>query len=103
MNVTGWRQIQSNTTYTLYVDESIRLCQIRAHRTNITIVPGDSFSYDDFKIPSSYRPKQVSLCHIYRTEYGILSYVFANGTVGIYNTGSQKTGWDMSFIHEWHY
>ena len=40
---------------------------------------------------------------IARGNYDIINYAWPDGTVGIYNNGSQKTSYNLSFIHEWHY
>lgn len=102
--VTGFKFIQSNITYALYVDESQRLTQIRANRSGVTIGTGDGFNYNDFKIPAKYRPKSNSYVPIGRTSPLILNYVWTDGTIGIYNnTGNQWTNYNIVFIHEWHY
>jgi hypothetical protein len=103
INVTGFKKIAENITYKLYVDESQRLAQIRANRSGVTVGAGDGFNYNDFKIPSQYRPSENSMTLIARGNYDIISYVWSDGTVGIYNNGSQKTNYNFSFIHEWHY
>lgn len=87
----------------MYADESTRTCQIGAFRTNINIPVGETFKYSDFVIPSKYRPKHNSLCPCFRTNSEILHYIFTNGECGVYNGGTAKTGWDMRFLHEWHY
>ena len=102
INVGGFKQIQSNVTYTLYVDESIRCCRLVGKRDNVTIVNGESYTYDDFKIPEEYRPSNGSISLILR-HYNFFNYVYANGTVGIYNAGSTVQNYSFSFIHEWHY
>jgi len=102
VNVTGFKKIAENTTYTLMVDESTRCCRIEAHRTGVTIPNGHSFSgYGDF-IPSKYYPKSNSFCLIMRSTT-FLHYVFDNGSYGITNLGSTVQGYDLGFIHEWHY
>lgn len=103
-NVTGFREIQHNITYYLYVDESQRLAQIRVNRSNVTITTGDGFKYNDFSIPSKYRPTQNSFAPIGRTAPTILNYVWSNGVIGIYNnSGSTWSNYDLAFVHEWHY
>ena len=102
--VTGFKQIQSNITYHLYVDESQRLAQIRVNRSNVTINNGDGFNYSDFKIPSQYRPKANSYVSVGRNAPSILNYVWTDGTIGIQNnTGNQWTNYTLTFQHEWHY
>lgn len=102
--ITGFKFIQSNITYNLYVDESQRLAQIRVNRSNVTIGTGDGFNYSDFKIPSQYRPKSNSFVSVDRTIPSILNYVWTDGTIGIYNnTGNQWTNYTLAFQHEWHY
>ena len=102
-NVTGFREIQSNITYHLYVDESQRLAQIRVNRSNVTITNGDSFHYDDFEIPSNYRPPTNSAVNIGRSIPGVINYIWATGAVGIYNNGSTMTGVNINFLHEYHF
>ena len=102
--VTGFKEIQSNITYHLYVDESQRLAQIRVNRSNVTINTGDGFNYSDFKIPSQYRPKSNSFVPVGRSAPLIINYVWDNGTIGIQNnTGNQWTNYNLVFTHEWHY
>ena len=102
--ITGFKFIQSNVTYNLYVDESQRLAQIRVNRSNVTIGTGDGFNYSDFTIPSQYRPKANSYVPVGKTAPSILNYVWTNGTIGIQNnTGNQWTNYNLTFQHEWHY
>ena len=102
--ITGFKFIQSNITYNLYVDESQRLAQIRVNRSNVTINNGDGFNYSDFTIPSQYRPKTNSFVPVGRNAPSILNYVWTDGTIGIFNnTGNQWTNYTMTFQHEWHY
>ena len=101
--VTGFKRVLYNSTYALWVDESQHLAQLRCSRTNITITPGESFVYSDFTIPSQYRPASTALSIIYRGNPEITNFVYTNGGVGIYNAGSTRTGWDLTFINEWHY
>lgn len=101
--VTGFKRVLYNTTYALWVDESQHLAQLRCSRTNITITNGESFRYDDFVIPSKYRPSFQCITLIFRGAAEITNFVYDNGLVGIYNAGTTKTGWDLDFINEWHY
>ena len=102
--ITGFKFIQSNITYNLYVDESQRLAQIRVNRSNVTIGTGDGFNYSDFTIPSQYRPKSNSFVPVGRNAPSILNYVWTDGTIGIFNnTGNQWTNYTLAFKHEWHY
>ena len=102
--ITGFKFIQSNITYNLYVDESQRLAQIRVNRSNVTINTGDALNYSDFKIPSQYRPKANSFVPVGKTAPSILNYVWTDGTIGIQNnTGNQWANYNLAFQHEWHY
>lgn len=101
--VAGFKLVQSNITYKLYVDESIRTCKVTAYRQNATITNGDSFNYNDFVIPEKYRPSATTFVPCFRAAPEIVNYVFTNGRVGIYNSGTTKTDWNIEFIHEWHY
>ena len=103
VNVTGFKKIAENTTYTLMVDETTRCCRIEAHRTNITITNGDSFTgYSDFVIPSKYYP--ISNCYsLIMRGTGFLFWLWKNGSYGVRNLGDTVTGYDLAFAHEWHY
>ena len=103
VNVTGFKKIAENTTYTLRVDESQRCCQIEAHRTGVTITSGHSFSgYSDFVIPAKYYPRKNCYSLIMR-NVTFLFWVFNNGAYGVTNLGNAVNGYDLAFIHEWHY
>ena len=103
VNVTGFKKIAENTTYTLMVDESTRCCRIEAHRTNITITNGQSFTgYSDFVIPSKYYPKNNCYSLIMRNAT-FLFWLWNNGSYGVTNLGNTVTGYDLNFAHEWHY
>ena len=102
-NVTGFKKIIENTTYTLRVDESTRCCQIEAHRTGVTITSGQSFSgYNDFVIPSKYYPKSNCYSLIMRNAT-FLFWLWNNGSYGVTNLGDTVTGYNLGFTHEWHY
>ena len=102
--ITGFKFIQSNITYNLYVDESQRLAQIRVNRSNVTINNGDGYNSSDFKIPSQYRPSANSFVPVGKTAPSILNYVWTDGTIGIQNnTGNQWANYNLAFQHEWHY
>ena len=101
--VTGFKLVHSNITYTLYVDESTRTCQVKADRKNVSIPVGETFMYNDFAIPEKYRPLANSTKPIYRAYPEILSFILRQGQCGVYNNGTARTGWDMYFIHEWQY
>ena len=103
VNVTGRKQMLNNITYSLWVDESTRTAVVLANRTNVTIGVGDGFNYNDFKIPSNYRPTTNSFVTIGRTTPGIINYIWTDGTVGIYNNGSQITNYTLNFRHEYHF
>ena len=103
VNVTGRKQVLNNITYELWVDESTRLAVVIANRSGVTIGAGDGFNYNDFKIPSKYRPSTNSFVTVGRTTPGILNYIWTDGTVGIYNNGSQMTNYTLNFRHEYHF
>lgn len=104
IRVTGFKKVLNNTTYQLWVDESQRLAQVRASRSNITINTGDGYNSNDFKIPSEYRPSNNLFVPIGRNAPQILNYIWTDGTVGIYNnTGNQWTNFNFSFINEYHF
>ena len=101
--VNGFKKIAENTTYTLMVDETTRCCRIEAHRTNITITSGHSFTgYSDFVIPSKYYPKSNCYSLIMRNTT-FLFWLFNNGSYGVTNLGDTVTGYNLAFTHEWHY
>ena len=103
IRVAGFRKIVENATYSLYVDESTRTAQIEAHRTGVTITSGQSFSgYSDFVIPTKYYPKKNCYSLIMRNAT-FLFWLFNNGSYGVTNLGNTVTGYDLAFIHEWHY
>ena len=103
IRVAGFRKIVENATYSLYVDESTRTAQIEAHRTGITITRGQSFSnYGDFVIPTKYYPKSNCYSLIMRSAT-FLFWLWNNGSYGVTNLGNTVTGYDLTFIHEWHY
>ena len=103
IRVAGFRKIVENTTYTLMVDESTRCCRIEAHRTNVTITSGQSFTnYGDFVIPSKYYPKSNCFSLIMRNTT-FLFWLWNNGSYGITNLGDTVTGYNLAFAHEWHY
>lgn len=85
------------------VDETTRCCRIEAHRTNITITNGHSFTgYSDFVIPSKYYP--ISNCYsLIMRNTTFLFWLFDNGSYGVTNLGNTVTGYDLAFAHEWHY
>ena len=101
--VTGFKLVQSNITYKLYVDESIHTCKVTAYRQKVTIINGDGFNYNDFVIPEKFRPSANTIVPCFRTTPEIVNYVFTNGRIGIYNNGTTKTDWDIGFMHEWQY
>jgi len=103
VNVTGFKRVLYNITYSLWVDESRKQAVVLAERSGVTIGAGDGFNYNDFKIPSQYRPSTNSFVTVGRTTPGIINYIWADGTVGIYNNGSQMTNYTLNFRHEWHF
>ena len=103
IKVTGFKKVLNNITYELWVDESTRNAALLANRSGVTIGAGDGFNYNDFKIPSNYRPTTNSFVTVGRTTPGIINYIWADGTVGIYNNGSQMTNYSLNFRHEWHF
>ena len=103
VHVTGRKQVLNNVTYSLWVDESTRTAVVLANRSGVTIGAGDGFNYNDFKIPSKYRPSANSFVTVGRGSPGIINYIWTDGTVGIYNSGSQMTNYDLNFRHEYHF
>ena len=103
VNVTGRKQVLNNITYELWVDESTKTAAVLANRSGVTIGAGDGFNYNDFKIPSNYRPSTNSFVTVGRTTPGVINYIWTDGTVGIYNNGSQMTNYNLNFRHEYHF
>ena len=103
IKVTGFKKVLNNTTYSLWVDESTRNAAVLANRSGVTIGAGDGFNYNDFKIPSNYRPSTNSFVTVGRTTPGVINYIWTDGTVGIYNNGSQMTNYNLNFRHEYHF
>ena len=103
IKVTGFKKVLNNITYSLWVDESTKTAAVLANRSGITINAGDGFNYNDFKIPSNYRPSTNSFVTVGRTTPGVINYIWADGTVGIYNNGSQMTDYTLNFRHEYHF
>ena len=103
IKVTGTRNVLNNITYALWVDESTRTAVVLANRSGVTIGAGDGFNYNNFKIPSKYRPSTNSYVTVGRTTPGIINYIWTDGTVGIYNNGSQMTNYDLNFRHEYRF
>ena len=93
----------NNITYALWVEESTRRAVVLANRSGVTIGAGDGFNYNDFKIPSKYRPTTNSFVTVGRSTPNVINYIWADGTVGIYNNGSQMTNYDLNFRHEYHF
>ena len=102
-NVTGFKKVLNNITYSLWVDESTKTAAVLANRSGVTIGAGDGFNYNDFKIPSNYRPTTNSFVTVGRTTPGVINYIWTDGTVGIYNNGSQMTNYTLNFRHEYHF
>ena len=103
IKVTGFKKVLNNITYKLWVDESTKTAVVLANRSGVTIGAGDGFNYNDFKIPSKYRPSTNSFVTVGRTTPGIINYIWTDGTVGVYNNGSQRTNYDLNFRHEYHF
>lgn len=103
IKVTGFKKVLNNITYSLWVDESTKTAVVLANRSNVTIGAGDGFNYNDFKIPSNYRPTTNSFVTVGRTTPNVINYIWADGTVGIYNNGSQMTNANINFRHEYHF
>ena len=103
IRVTGSKKVLNNITYELWVDESTRRAVVIANRSGVTIGAGDGFNYNDFKIPSNYRPSANSFVTVGRGSPGVINYIWADGTVGIYNNGSQMTNYALNFRHEYHF
>ena len=103
IKVTGFKKVLNNITYALWVDESTKTAVVLANRSNVTIGAGDGFNYNDFKIPSNYRPTTNSFVTVGRTTPNVINYIWTDGTVGIYNNGSQMTNANINFRHEYHF
>ena len=103
IKVTGFKKVLNNITYELWVDESTRQAAVLGERSGVTIGAGDGFNYNDFKIPSKYRPSTNSFVTVGRTTPGLINYIWTDGTVGIYNNGSQMTDYTLNFRHEYHF
>ena len=103
VNVTGFKKVLNNITYALWVDESTKTAVVLANRSGVTINAGDGFNYNDFKIPSNYRPSTNSFVTVGRTTPGVINYIWTDGTVGIYNNGSQMTDYTLNFRNEYHF
>ena len=103
IRVTGFKKVLNNITYSLWVDESTKTAAVLANRSGVTIGAGDGFNYNDFKIPSNYRPSTNSFVTVGRTTPGVINYIWTDGTVGIYNNGSQMTDYTLNFRHEYHF
>ena len=103
IKVTGFKKVLNNIRYSLWVDESTRTAVVLANRSGITINAGDTLNYNDFKIPSEYRPSTNSFVTVGRTTPGLINYIWTDGTVGIYNNGSQMTNYTLNFRHEYHF
>lgn len=96
-NIGTFEKVAENTTYELWVNTTTRCARIIAHRTNITIISGESFTnISDFTIPSAYYPKK-SLYRLIMRSTQFIFYLYDNGTYGIYNTGSKVSGYNLSF------
>ena len=96
-NIGSFEKVAGNATYELWVNTTTRCARILAHRTNITILSGETFNnYDDFKIPSTYRPKKSFFRLIMRSNQFIF-YLYDDGSYGIYNTGSRVDGYNINF------
>lgn len=96
-NIGSFEKVAENITYELWVNTTTRCARIICHRTNITIISGESFTnISDFKIPSAYYPKRSVFRLIMRSNQFIF-YLFGNGVYGIYNLGSSVSGYDLSF------
>ena len=103
IKVTGFKKVLNNITYELWVDESTGYAVVIANRSGVTIGVGDGFNYNDFKIPSKYRPSANSFVTVGRTTPGVINYIWTDGTVGIYNNGSQMTNFSLNFRHEYRF
>ena len=103
IKVTGFKKVLNNITYELWVDESTRQAAVLGERSGVTIGAGDGFNYNDFKIPSKYRPSTNSFVTVGRTTPGLINYIWTDGTVGIYNNVSQMTNYTLNFRPEYHF
>lgn len=96
-NIGTFEKVAENTTYELWVNTTTRCARILCHRTNITIGSGESFNnYEDFTIPSAYRPKKSVFSLIMRSNQFIF-FLYDSGSYGIYNTGSSVSGYNINF------
>ena len=96
-NIGNFEKVAENTTYELWVNTTTRCARILCHRTNITIISGESFNnYGDFKIPNAYLPKKSFYRLIIRSNQFIF-YLYDNGSYGIYNLGSSVSGYNLNF------
>ena len=96
-NIGSFEKVAENATYELWVNTTTRCARIICHRTNITILSGENFSnYGDFKIPSTYRPKK-SLVRLIMRSTQFIFFLYDNGKYGIYNTGNNVKGYNLSF------
>lgn len=96
-NIGNFEKVAENTTYELWVNTTTRCARILCHRTNITIISGESFNnYEDFKIPNAYLPKKSFYRLIMRSNQFIF-YLYDNGSYGIYNLGSSVSGYNLNF------
>ena len=103
INVSGFREILSNSTFKLFVDESQRIAQVRGNRSGITISQGESFVSSEFIIPSEYRPPNSSMVPATR-NVPITHFVYnTTGQNGLFNQGTAQTNYNLNMIHEWHY
>ena len=103
INVSGFREILSNSTFKLFVDESQRIAQVRGNRSGITITEGESFVSSDFIIPTEYRPKNTSMAQASRNMPIIHFVKNTTGQNGLFNQGTTQTNYTLNMINEWHY
>ena len=103
INVSGFREILSNSTFKLFVDESQRIAQVRGNRSGITVTQGESFVSSDFIIPTEYRPKNTCMAQASRNMQ-IIHFVYnTTGQNGLFNQGTSQTNYTLNMINEWHY
>lgn len=90
-------------TYTVYVDESKRICQLTAGGSNFSIANGQTNYQLTNVIPSNYHPKSNLYNFISRNQY-IFLYCWQNGTVGLVNwKGSTESNQQCNALVEWSY
>lgn len=90
-------------TYTVYVDESKRNCQLTATGSNFSIANGQENYQLTNVIPSTYRPQRNLFSFVSRSQY-LFIYCWVNGTVGLVNwQGSSLSNQQCDCLIQWSY